>query len=692
MKIFNQTVIAMVVLSFILGCKKDPVVSSEEPRVPEEVIGNVISNLETADTISVFVDALKGLSLSAADVEEGITVFAPLNDEEAQAQQAALTMSKGPAIQAFAAEDLTASVLKDHIVKGVIKLADLTNERILTSLSGKELKVSRVGEKIWINGIQIGSDAIGATDDQVVYTVKTLLSGTSVDDELQTTSLEVMVWDATAWSPDQPSGEKATTGTVWLYASQQDYANNVVAYEADIDSGRAVFEDIAAGTYYIEVEYGDKYNIFYEEAEVRDGYYFGMAAAGIFQSQADVDEWAGQPDAALGNFKWVDTNSDGVINASDQVKMPYEYAEVGDGRIKTIEVFVGYDNNAAHKPLTVEEFEAAINAAHDRVGDWQKQLAIADAVLSGQVVADTLSPALAAQFGPMGNFSFGPTTPVIHQLWQAGYSLIRTLNEVESRAPQSAELATLRVFRAYAYLQLLHYFGNVPLITLEDQEGNLSNSAGDAVYDFIVAELEQARARLPQQAAASGVSKGAAQALLAKAARFKGDFQLAATLAEEIVASGVYALEAHASQIFQPGSSEIIWDRSGTMREDVKQFFYNRRVFPIIRYTEVVYIKAEMMLEVGRLADAGQTYNLLAARQGLAPINAVDGQSFGSLLQTLWRNEMQKEGGQFVNLVRWGMADPLLSGMGYQEGKNNVLPIPQPVIDANPQMLQNPGY
>src|SRR5690606_76408 len=162
-------------------------------------------------------------------------------------------------------------VLKDHIVKGVIKLADLTNDRILTSLSGKELKVSRVGNKVWINGIQIGSDAIGATDDQVVYTVKALLSGTSVDDELQTTSLEVVVREASECAPDRPSGTRAKGGTVWLYTSQQDYANNLVAYEAEVDSGKALFNEIAAGTYLIKVEKGDKHNLFYSDVDVHHG-------------------------------------------------------------------------------------------------------------------------------------------------------------------------------------------------------------------------------------------------------------------------------------------------------------------------------------------------------------------------------------------------------------------------------------
>src|SRR5690606_38555683 len=336
---------------------------------------------------------------------------------------ALMMSSKRSSIQAFNTEDLTSSVLKDHIVKGVIKLADLTNERILTSLSGKELKVSRVGTKIWINGVQIGSEVTEATGDQVVYSVKTLLSGTSVDDELQTTSLEVVVWDATAWTPDQPSGVKAESGTVWLYASQDDYANGVdAASEAEIDTGKAIFNDIQAGTYYIKVEYGDKGNIFYDTDE---GY--GMAAVGVFQSESEIEEWVSQSDAALGNFKWTDSNADGVIDNNDKVKMPYESAEVKDGRIKTVEVFVGYDDNAAHKPLTQEELTAQLNSIHVGLSAWQKDFVIADALLGGEVTLDSLSPVLANQFRPLADFSFMPNNPLISQLWQGGYLFINNL-------------------------------------------------------------------------------------------------------------------------------------------------------------------------------------------------------------------------------------------------------------------------
>jgi len=677
-----------VVLSFVFGCKKDPVNPPEESRKPAEVIDNLISSLETTETISVFVDALKGLSLSATEVEEGITVFAPLNDEDAQIQPQARMMGNKMSAQAFGADDLSPMVLKDHIVKGVLKLADLTNGRVLISLSGKELKISRIGDTIWINGVQIGSDEMGATVDQVVYTVKTLLSGTSVDDELQTTSLEVTVWDATAWAPGQPSGVEAMSGTVWLYASQQDYANGVAAYEATIDTGKALFEDIEPGLYGIVVESGDKGSIFYQTTEPQEGYYFGMVPAGIFQSQAEIDEWpVMQPDAAVGNFKWTDVNSDGVINGQDVVRLPYEQAEVKDGRVTSVEVLVGYGDNAAHKPLTPEEFGAQLNAVHNQIGAWQKELAIADALLSGEAVVDTI-PALASRFGPLTNFSFTPAAPVINDLWQGGYSFIRSLNVIESRTPEATELGTLRVFRAYTYLQLMHYFGNIPLATMENQGTSLSNSDPDAVYDFIVAELERAAAQLPQRAAGGGVSKGAALALLAKAALFKGNYQAAADLTGQIIASGTYSLGISTAQIFQSGGSEIIWDHSEGMDASIKQFFFGRSVFPIIRYTEVLLMNAEALVAMGKEEEAGQICNQLAERRGLPP----GGSATADQVWGLWGREMPKEGNQFVNMVRWGQAANALGWRGYTEGRNSVLPIPQSVMDANPNMRQNPGY
>lgn len=686
MKVFNLITIAVVIL-WVSACKKDPVKTPEEPREPEAIIGSLVDDLETADTLSVFVEALKELTLSADEVEEGITVFAPLDDEEAQPQQA-LVMGTRASIQALNNEDLTPTVLKDHIVKGVLTLDDLTDGRILISLSGKELKASRIGNKIWLNGIQIGSEVAKATEGRVVYSVKALLSGTTVEDELQTTSLEVSVWDATAWGPGNPRGVPAESGTVWLYATQEDYANDVAAYEQVIENGKAVFSDIRPGRYYIKAEYGDKGNIFYQS---RDGnLYYGMAAVGIFQTEAEISDSPAQPDAALGNFRWQDSNGDGIINNSDKIALPFEHAQVRDGSVRALDVMVGYEDNTAHKPLTQDQLAAALLAVQDDLGAWQRNLSVVDAVLSGEVARESLSPALANQFGSLGDFSFTPNHPAIYQLWQGGYSIIDALTKLESRALQPASLGTLRLIRAYVYLQLMQYFGNIPLATAG--AGNLSNSDLSQVYKVIENELKRAADELPLQAN-GGPSKGAAQALLARLAMIVLDVNAAANFTGQIIGSGVYNLAADASEIFKAGSPEILWDRSSSMQGDIKQFFFNRSIFPFIRYTEVLLIAADASARIGELTEAQMLYNMVASRSG-APLIAepLTTAEFLERLMDFWGSEMPREGHRFVNLVRWGKAAEALAARGYVQNKSHVLPIPQVIIDNHPEMVQNSGY
>ena len=70
--------------------------------------------------------------------------------------------------------------MRHHIIKGIYKLIDLTDGKILTGLSGKQLKVTRIGNDIWINGVRIGGKEILSTNNEVVYTVNANFSGTSI--------------------------------------------------------------------------------------------------------------------------------------------------------------------------------------------------------------------------------------------------------------------------------------------------------------------------------------------------------------------------------------------------------------------------------------------------------------------------------------------------------------------------------
>lgn len=48
------------------------------------------------------------------------------------------------------------------------------------------------------------------------------------------------------------------------------------------------------------------------------GYFYGLQTDGIFQSQAEVDAHADQPNAAPGDLRFVDINGDGVIDSNDR--------------------------------------------------------------------------------------------------------------------------------------------------------------------------------------------------------------------------------------------------------------------------------------------------------------------------------------------------------------------------------------
>src|SRR5690606_26788238 len=262
------------------------------------------------------------------------------------------------------------------------------------------------------------------------------------------------------------------------------------------------------------------------------------------------------------------------------------------------------------------------------------------------VVRESLSPALANQFGSLGDFSFTPNHPAIYQLWQGGYSIIDALTKLESRALQPASLGTLRLIRGYVYLQLMQYFGNIPLATAG--AGNLSNSDLSQVYKVIENELKRAADELPLQAN-GGPSKGAAQALLARLAMIVLDVNAAANFTGQIIGSGVYNLAADASEIFKAGSPEILWDRSSSMQGDIKQFFFNRSIFPFIRYTEVLLIAAEASARIGELTEAQMLYNMVASRSG-APLIAepLTTAEFLERLMDFWGSEMPREGHRFV--------------------------------------------
>jgi starch-binding outer membrane protein, SusD/RagB family len=112
----------------------------------------------------------------------------------------------------------------------------------------------------------------------------------------------------------------------------------------------------------------------------------------------------------------------------------------------------------------------------------------------------------------------------------------------------------------------------------------------------------------------------------------------------------------------------------------------------LLRYAEVLLIKAEADFNLGNTGSAMLYLNMVRARAGLQPATSVT-------QTTIWnerRVELAMEHDRFWDLVRQGRAAQVMiaSGKtGFVAGKNELLPIPSTEISlSGGQLKQNPGY
>jgi len=156
---------------------------------------------------------------------------------------------------------------------------------------------------------------------------------------------------------------------------------------------------------------------------------------------------------------------------------------------------------------------------------------------------------------------------------------------------------------------------------------------------------------------------------------------------------------------------------------------YTALNFPVIRYADVLLLAAEAEIEIGSLAKALEYTNLVrnraanpasfvtkagapAAKYVISPYPAsafASKESARTALRFERRLELGDEGHRFFDLVRWGVAAPVLNaylayegpklpntlgGARFTAGKDELLPIPQTQIDIQGKdiLKQNPGF
>lgn len=149
------------------------------------------------------------------------------------------------------------------------------------------------------------------------------------------------------------------------------------------------------------------------------------------------------------------------------------------------------------------------------------------------------------------------------------HQVLDNLDEVEFGNPQQrARLeAEGKFMRAFHYFWLARAYGGVPLYLSEDEQiqVDVARSSEAEVLAQIIQDATEAVAGLPETrvgAELGRATKGAALMLLADAYRWRAnvltqsteDWQAASNAAEQVISSGVYALEADYADIHVPGA------------------------------------------------------------------------------------------------------------------------------------------
>lgn len=118
----------------------------------------------------------------------------------------------------------------------------------------------------------------------------------------------------------------------------------------------------------------------------------------------------------------------------------------------------------------------------------------------------------------------------------------------------------------------------------------------------------------------------------------------------------------------------------------------------ILRYADVLLMLAEASNETGDGATAESMLEMVRARARggnsavLPHIPYLNQTQMRTAIKNERRWEFAMEGYRFNDLVRWGDAQAVLGGLGYQP-RNALYPIPQPAIDLSGGVLvQNPNY
>jgi hypothetical protein len=339
------------------------------------------------------------------------------------------------------------------------------------------------------------------------------------------------------------------------------------------------------------------------------------------------------------------------------------------------------------------ETEADINDTllycYSKLYDYNELLYLFDAVYSNDF------PAPDASWTEIFNHSQTQSSEneKIYMLWANAFDIIYKTNlviqssEIVITDQQTHDqiIAQAKAIRAYLYYNLVNWFGVLPIET-GTAEGVIPRAMIEEVLSFIKQDVRDASQSLPASWPIPDkfrIPQSFAKALLSRAFLFTQNYDEALNSTQQIISSGMYALDANPAN-FTSAGTEILWGFEKSNNTEFNTFFDKGSFVPVIRYTESFLVEAEALFKTGNTSGAINYINMLNSRRGLPVVSSL---TSDALFQH-WNTELVKEGNMFSTLKRFGKALPIVQDYPHKL----LLPVPLPFIISNVYLTQNAGY
>jgi hypothetical protein len=276
------------------------------------------------------------------------------------------------------------------------------------------------------------------------------------------------------------------------------------------------------------------------------------------------------------------------------------------------------------------------------------------------------------------------------------------------------------------------------------------------VYNQVINDLTGAAENLPVNYTGSDrvrPNKWAAVALLARAYLYTGDWVNSEAAATSIISSGMYTLPSNLSSVFKKTSTETIWQLQpvntlwntwegrefvppsataapgyllqpgllsafetndnrktawvGTLVYSGQSYYYPNKYkvygngapitenYVVLRLAELYLIRAEARAKQNNLTGSIDDLNIIRTRAGLPGTTASDQASLLIAVENERRIELFIEWGhRWFDLKRTGRANAVIGSLkpSTWQPLHVLWPIPINQINANPALIQNPGY